>query len=70
MNPETIAWVKEDPDRRMTAFDKLANKYGQNIEAALVQIPPDPVVLAVRYQGGDPIAVIYPDGEIREVTDG
>lgn len=61
-----IAWFRADT-RRMTAFDDLAGRLGQSLETAIIDIGDGPVA-AVRYLGGgDPVAVIFPDGRVEEL---
>lgn len=67
MDPELRAFFQAHP-KAMTAFDDLAGKRGQNLEAAM-----SPKGFGfdgsavVRYIGGDPIGLIHPDGTFEEV---
>lgn len=66
MTDPIAAWFREDA-RRMRAFDDLAGRLGQNLETAIIDIGDGPVA-AVRYRGGgDPIAVIFPDGRVEDL---
>lgn len=62
---QLIAWFTAHPDA-MASFDAMANRYGQNLEAALA--PPghgfDGCVMVRHEQDWLAVWVIHPDGRI------
>ena len=68
MTTPAIEFCRAYPEA-MQSFHRLANRYGQNLESAVIIALGAGEVLAVRYQGGEPLAWIAKDGVIGMLID-
>jgi hypothetical protein len=69
-DPVVVAFFVAHPDA-MAAFDRLANRCGQSIEAAIAPAGYgfDGCVVVRYSRTRDPVGVIYPDGRTEEVPE-